>query len=95
MSTNPKMCEKFYMSDNSYEQDQFSKNIFVLKNGGVVCDEVVFAWGNFEVVKKRNVDKELSKMFPNAKALKINKNGSPKHPLYCSSNTKIIPYVRS
>jgi hypothetical protein len=56
------------------------------------CQDVVFAWGNFKIVVENNRDKELSEMFPNAKALVINKNGSPKHPLYCKDNSELIPF---
>jgi hypothetical protein len=56
------------------------------------CIDVVFAWGNFKVVKEMNIVKEMCKLFPNAKALHVNKNGSPKHPLYCKSNTLFIDY---
>lgn len=56
------------------------------------CNTVVFAWGNFSVVKETGRDKELAEMFPNAKALFINKNGSPKHPLYCKSDIKFVEW---
>ncbi len=39
------------------------------------CADVVFAWGNFKIVTETGRDKELIQMFPNAKALHINKNG--------------------
>ncbi len=51
------------------------------------CDKVVFAWGNFNVFGR---DEEVKKLFPFAYALCINKNGSPKHPLYVKSNTELI-----
>jgi hypothetical protein len=54
------------------------------------CSDIVFAWGSFSVVKETGRDKELSEMFPKAKALFINKNGSPKHPLYCKTDTIFI-----
>lgn len=54
------------------------------------CKDVIFAWGNFDVVKTTGRDAELIEMFPNAKALQINKNGSPKHPLYCKSDIQPI-----
>lgn len=57
------------------------------------CKDVVFAWGSFMIVRETGRDKELLKMFPNAKALFINKNGSPKHPLYCKSDTKLILFT--
>lgn len=56
------------------------------------CSDVVFAWGSFSVVKETGRDKELIEMFPNAKALYINKNGSPKHPLFCKAETKFIDF---
>ena len=56
------------------------------------CKDVVFAWGSFDIVKETGRDRELSEMFPNAKALFINKNGSPKHPLFCKSDTKFVDW---
>lgn len=53
------------------------------------CEKVVFAWGNFDVMGR---DNEVKALFPNAYALHINKNGSPKHPLYCKSNSQLIKY---
>ena len=52
--------------------------------------DVVFAWGAFEIAKPRAV--ELAAMFPDAKALVINRDGSPRHPLYVPSNTKLVKY---
>ena len=56
------------------------------------CKHVVFAWGNFKIVKDELMDIELKKLFPNALALHVNKNGSPKHPLYCKSITKLVNF---
>jgi hypothetical protein len=50
----------------------------------------VFAWGNFKEARTRA--KEIVSRYPNAFCLAHNKNGSPKHPLYCLDNTKLIPY---
>jgi hypothetical protein len=52
-------------------------------------EKVVFCWGNFNVLGR---DNELKKMFPEAWALHINKNGSPKHPLYCRSDSQLIRF---
>ena len=57
------------------------------------CKDVVFAWGNFPVVKRTGVDFILQAMFPNAKALQLNKNGSPKHPLYCKTDTEFVNLI--
>lgn len=92
VSTDPKVCETFYTSWFPYEHHQFAINQMKLKDIGAICKDIVFAWGNFEVVKKCKRDKELSQIFPNAMALSINKNGSPKHPLYCKSDTKFVKW---
>ena len=56
------------------------------------CQDVVFAWGNFKIVKDKKRDLELFNMFQNAKCIGQNKNGSPKHPLYQREQTTIINY---
>ena len=61
------------------------------------CKEVIFAWGTFKVVSKLGRDKELQKMFPNAKCFGHNKNGTPWHPRALIYNGKLkepqlIPY---
>lgn len=64
--------------------------LFDLKSIAEACDVIIFAWGNFKVFGR---DEEVKKMFPVAKALHINKNGSPKHPLYCRDDSKLIDYI--
>lgn len=54
------------------------------------CCMVVFAWGNFKEARERS--KKVIEMFPDAHALFINKNGSPKHPLYCRKDTQPVKY---
>lgn len=56
------------------------------------CKDIIFAWGNFKIVKDTARDFDLMTMFPNALALQINKNGSPKHPLYVKSNIQPVEY---
>ena len=84
ISTDPKM-----LVINSHTDWDNNNMLTVIE---AKCKDVVFAWGNFQIVKDKGRDKELIKMFPNAKALCINKNGSPKHPLYCKSDSKLIPF---
>lgn len=57
-----------------------------------LCKDIVFAWGNFEIVAKSGVGNRLKAKYPRAMALHINKNGSPKHPLYCLDVTQLIPF---
>lgn len=58
------------------------------------CKDVVFAWGNFKIVTQTGRDKVLMEMFPNAKALIVNKDGSPRHPLYVPLSTTPVPYAQ-
>lgn len=57
-----------------------------------LCKEIIFAWGAFSIVRESGRDKELSEMYPNAKALIINKDGSPRHPLYVPKNTVLVKF---
>ena len=53
-------------------------------------DLVVAAWGNEG--SHLNRDKEVKKLIPNLKCLKINKSGQPAHPLYQKKDLKLIKY---
>jgi hypothetical protein len=83
VSTNPDDLKDF---GNTKENDEWLLKI------AAKCKDVVFAYGDFKVLKQTGRDVEIQKMFPNAKALHINKNGSPKHPLYCKSDTKFVDF---
>lgn len=85
ISTNPKEMKQ------CSEQDIVINDKFIL-NAKSNCLEVVFAWGNFEIVKSLNRDKSLIELLGVAKCLGQNKNGSPKHPLYIKSETKFIDF---
>ena len=49
------------------------------------CSKIIFAWGKFKEAEERS--KQVIKMFPDAYALILNKDGSPRHPLYVKGNT--------
>lgn len=85
ISTNPDM-----LKDETLET--IMQNSEIIKRVADRCKDVFFAWGNFRIVTDAGIDKKLSERFPNAKALFINKNGSPKHPLYCKSNINPVIY---
>lgn len=52
--------------------------------------DIVFAWGNFKVATERA--QVVIELFPNAKALVLNQNGTPRHPLYVPGNTQRINF---
>jgi len=86
-----------YVSTNPDDLKDFgntaTNDYWLCKIAGM-CECVVFAWGSFAVVKELGRDVEMAGMFPTAKALYVNKNGSPKHPLYCKSDTRLIDFKR-
>lgn len=54
------------------------------------CADIVFAWGNFkEAIERAHI---IVKKFPNALCLSVNNNGSPKHPLYCRTQSPLIHF---
>ncbi len=84
-----------YISTNPDDLNEFGNtelNDRYLYLTAINCKEIIFAWGSFKIVKKYGRDAELSKMFPNAKALKINKDGSPLHPLYAPKDVTLIKF---
>jgi hypothetical protein len=54
------------------------------------CSKVVFCWGNFKSAATRS--REVMKLFVHPMCLAQNKNGSPKHPLYCKDETILIHF---
>lgn len=72
--------------------DNIAKNDHELSLIKRTVSEVVFAWGAFDIVKESGRDKALSAMFPDAKCLIKNKDGSPRHPLYVPYLTKLIKW---
>lgn len=88
-------CFPFITSDpDKLEIDEHSQfvNDCHLESVGKRCSEIVFAWGSFPIVKKTARDKELIAKFPNASALVINQDGSPRHPLYVPYKVERRPF---
>lgn len=63
---------------------------FYLYNISSKCKTVVFAWGKFKQAEERA--KKVIEMFPNAYCFFKNKDGSPRHPLYVKSGTKLTKF---
>jgi len=66
-------------------------NDSIIKQYTNESETVIFAWGDFQEAKERA--ETIIKMFPSAKALIINKSGSPRHPLYVKGNVKPINFL--
>lgn len=66
-------------------------NMMYLRDYTTKLKTIVFAWGSnhYDV---NGVANRIKKLFPNALCLGHNKDGSPKHPLYLPSTTKLIRY---
>lgn len=94
VSSDPSVLPGFTVDihTDNYVDDQWKRNTKELIATRQICADVVFAWGNFKIVRESGQDKILSESFPRALAFYINKNGSPKHPLYCKSNTVFVPF---
>lgn len=71
------------------ETKEFKINNNWLWDTSYKCSEIIFAWGNFEIVSETGRDKTLCKMFPNAKCFGKNANGSPFHPRAMSYKGKL------
>lgn len=62
-------------------------NLKTIKNLVNKVNEVIYAWGNS--IKE---PQELKNLVKNPKCFGKNLNGTPKHPLYLSSNSKLIKF---
>ncbi len=69
------------------------ENVGWLENVADKCKDVVFAWGNFKIVKEHFRDSYFAKKFPDALCIIKNKNGSPGHPLFKKGTIKFIKYA--
>lgn len=71
------------------ERDPVGENDKYLMMVKRMTQDVLFAWGNFDTKGRSTY---VEKMFNTASCLGLNKNGSPKHPLYIAANTQIIKF---
>ncbi len=87
VSTDPKKLHE------GFDVNTKCLNDILLIEKAALCRDVVFAWGNFKEVSV-DIIEFLKMTFPDAKALYINKNGSPKHPLYCPIESKFVDFIK-
>lgn len=74
--------EKLELCDDHIEENNRWLHVIHAK-----CDRIIFAWGSFKQAEQRaNYILERFKGF----ALEINKDGSPKHPLYVKSDIEPV-----
>lgn len=86
VSTDPSILKEFEESDSLEDIENMRWLLDVRRK----CKEVVFAWGNFKEAMHRG--EAIRGYFKNGKALHKNKNGSPKHPLFCKDQTEFINF---
>lgn len=73
-------------------EHHIAHNEFLLGEVAKMCKNVVFAWGNFNIVRKTKRDQALMEKFPRALCIGHNANGSPKHPLFQKGNSTLKLY---
>tara|TARA_B100001059_G_scaffold176112_1_gene176526 strand:- start:1 stop:477 length:477 start_codon:yes stop_codon:yes gene_type:complete len=64
-----------------------NKNLNILTNLVAKVDKVIYAWGNY--IEEPN---ELKKFISNPMCFGKNINGTPKHPLYLPSDSKLLNF---
>lgn len=76
-----------YPEELQINEDLLEKNNQWLNTISIKCDKIIFAWGSFKQAEERS--KYILERFKGF-ALEINKDGSPKHPLYVKSNIEPV-----
>lgn len=61
-----------------------------LYNISKTCKTIIYCWGNFPQAKGRAM--QILERFPGGFAIIINKNGSPRHPLYIKRSCQPVKY---
>lgn len=91
VSTKPEALQDFI--DTPFHDIEDLENAKRILDVSRRCKAIVFAWGAFKIVKDSGRDKMFSNRFPDAIALILNKDGSPRHPLYVPGSVKPIRYA--
>lgn len=88
ISTDPDKVSEWWSSqkDHIYANDVF---ISIASTESFVT---IFCWGNFKVAEVRA--KKIYEMCPHAMCFGKNANGSPKHPLYLKSDSKLMVFKK-
>lgn len=76
------------------EADKLKTNDSIVRQIGPKCAKIIFAWGNFKQVTPERV-KFFLDIFPDGEALIMNKNGSPRHPLYVKGDVVPVHFINS
>ena len=79
-----------YPTELSACEDPLGDNDGWLEKIGEKCERVVFAWGAFKEAAERAED--VAKKFPHGLALVINKDGTPRHPLYVKADVELVKF---
>lgn len=58
--------------------DEWNNNVLTVTASK--CIDIIFAWGDFKIIREKGRDQDLIKMFPNAKCFGFNNSGTPWHP---------------
>ena len=88
-----KVCNLYSYVTSSPSTLYSSSNMLGYKNKSYIkkqiknSDCIVYAWGNTEAEPHW-----LKKIVKTSYCIGINKNGTPKHPLYINSNAKLLNY---
>lgn len=67
-------------------------NAYIITQISQKCKDVVLAWGSANrIVNDTDRIKHFRVQFPKARVIWLNKDGNPKHPLYCRIESRLIP----
>lgn len=73
------------------QDDDTHLNFLWLGNVKEKCEKVIFAWGDFKEAKERAAF--IAGKWSDAYALIINKNGTPRHPLYVKGDVVPVKFT--